>query len=222
VALALAYFVPLVLSDSNRHGWSPIVWVQLAASIVIVATFIAVTRLKSFAPPLVDLADKPRRFQVARVWTLQERRAKLGGESELVFQNRWFTVYLTVFLSVLTLACIGLAIAGFVNGVWFGGVVLTPACGSLVYAAWRAPRVALIVDADGLTVRNVLGTQHVSWEHIRMIVAPEVDWFGRLRLKLNNGASVSSGAVTNAGFRRSKRRARVDQVVALWGPPAGE
>ena len=79
------------------------VWVQLAASVVIVATFIAVTRLKSFAPPLVDLAEKPRRFRVARVWTLEERRAKLGDESELVFQNRWFAMYLTVFLSVLTL-----------------------------------------------------------------------------------------------------------------------
>ncbi len=220
-AFVLVFAAPVaavyLLPEPERHHWLPAYPVAAGAVAVILTGYLAASRMPGWFPPLAE-PERPR-YRAARPWTIEERRALLAGGEPVVIRHRWFSIWQCVILGTLSVTCLGLAIAAFINHVWFGGVVLIPTTATLVYATMRSPRVALILNAGDVTIRNTLGTHIVAWENIRDIVPPDDDWFGRLRFKLTSGRSLSSGGLTNGGLqRRTGSTARVELVMKLWGP----
>jgi len=222
--LTLTVSTPLHL-DGRRHWW-PYYPITAGLVLAILVGYIAMSQLPGWAPPLADTTpEPPSRFTPGRRWTADERRALLSESGRLTFRRRYVKlVYAAIFILIAGGAT-ALAIAAFVigdpvrSGNWFGGVVCVVAAISAVVVAIRARRIALEIDADGITARNLFTTGHLRWDDVQWIRSPDGDWFGRIRFhgpRFTGFSSPVFGATMLP--RRKQQRRDLDLINSLFGP----
>ncbi len=211
--------------DGRRHWW-PYYPVTAGLVLVILAGYIAISQLPGWAPPLADTTpEPPSRFTPGRRLTTDERRALLPESGRLTFRRRYVELVYAATFILIAGGATALAIAAFVigdpvrSGNWFGGVVCMVAAVSAVVVASRARRIALEIDADGITARNLFTTGHLRWDDVQWIRSPDGDWFGRIRFRGPRFTGFSSPVfVATMLPRRKQQRSDLDLINSMFGP----
>ncbi len=221
VFIVLALFAPIaahaVVPEAKRSGWWPSVPVELGASLIVLAGFAATTQLRSFAPPYGMLGPGDPGITVSRQWTAAERRNLLAPSEERVFRSRarWYLTGVSWALAVVFVA----AAVGFTSDQkWTVVAVAIAAAAVAVWCGVRGPGVALIVNSEMVTVRNIWRTYRVSWSRITGIVP--ADSVSGLRLRLGNGVFVISRWTGQPRNIRFKDDPRLQPLLDLLGPEA--
>jgi PH (Pleckstrin Homology) domain-containing protein len=222
----LTLTVPALLHLDGRSHWWPYYPVTAGLVLVVLVGYIALSQLPGWSPPLADTTpEPPSRFVPSRRWTADERRALLPESGRLTFRRRYVQIVYVAIFVLLAGGAVALAIAVFTvgdpvrSGNWFGGVFCVVAAISAVVVAIRARRIALEVDADGVTARNLFTTGHLRWDDVQWIRSPEGDWFGRIRFRGPRFTGFSS-PVFGATLlpRRKQLRSDLDLINSMFGP----
>jgi len=218
-------FSTLLHLDGRRHWW-PYYPITAGLVLVVLAGYIGMSQLPGWAPPLADTRpEPPSRFTPGRRLTAEERRALLPESGRLTFRRRYVELVYAATFVLIAGGATALAIAAFAigdpmrSGNWFGGVVCVVAAVSAVVVALRARRIALEIDADGITARNLFTTGHLRWDDVQWIRSPDGDWFGRIRFRGPRLMGFSSPVfVATVLPRRKPQRSDLELINSLFGP----
>jgi PH (Pleckstrin Homology) domain-containing protein len=206
----------IALPPSVRHHWYAADPAALAGALIALIAYVGLARLPRFAPPAPNPAPA-----VPKLWTRDERTARLGVGGQTTFVRAYtmvFDVLVFVFLTFISFAAVlvGLAAHG-----WLVAAIASLAGVASVRAIVRAARIAVIADADGVTVRNLIRTRRVAWIDVSRIVPPSADDYRCVRIECRNGRQIRCKAVVASVFQRARRLDHIaDDLAALLGPSA--
>jgi hypothetical protein len=208
-----------MVPESERSGWLPAVLVEAAASLVVVAAFLGVTQIRSFAPPCGIFGDDDHDggIQPERHWTAEERRKLLARSGPLTFRTdarMGMAALGWVIAAVLPFEVVGTA----ANREWTATAVSAVL---LVVAAWcavRAPFVRLVIDADAVTAHNIFRTHRVPWTDIAGVVPAGRD--NRLTFVRTDDRSVVASNWSGTLRPRFQVDPRLQPLLNLLGPEA--
>ncbi len=187
--------------------------------------YVAITRRPGFAPPVRESDDAQRQREEQlydvpiQLWAPEERAARLGAAGVVVYRRAYPVVFNALLFAFVILVSIGVAVVEGSVGGWAVMVAAIVVAVLSARAAVRAFRIAVIIDADGLTVRNVQRTHRVAWDTIVRIVPPSADDYRCLRIDLRRGRSVRCTALSASTFQRAGHLDRqAAELTALVGP----
>jgi hypothetical protein len=207
-----------ILPGTYRHEWYAIYPASFAASILVVYSYVALSRLPGFGP-LASPADEPPQPLAARLWTPDQRVVRLGPSSRTVFRRTYPLVFNGLAFAFLTLVTFGLAVGVLSDHIWIVGVIAALVCLFFGRTAVRALRVAVIADADGVMVRNLQRTRRVPWGDVRRIVPPSADDYRYLRIDRLHGGPIRCTALAKSVFQRKHALDHcAGELAALVGP----
>lgn len=208
-----------LLLAASRHEWYALYPVSFATAVLTVYAYVAVSRLPGLgvlAPPTVE---PEKAVVVTRLWTADERAVRLGVSGRAVFRRAYPIIFNGFAFAFLTLVSFAFAVGALADDAWAAGVIISVICVLFGRTVARAFRVAVIADADGITVRNLQWTYQVAWGNIQRTVPPSVDDHRYLRIDRLHGGPIRCTALAKSVFQR--RRALdhyADELGALIGP----
>ena len=208
-----------LLPQAYRHEWYAAYPASFTAAIFAVYAYVAVSRLPGFGPlaPPVDESEQPA--FVVRPWTPDERAVLLGVTGRTIFRRSYPIVVNVLAFAFVTLMSFGFALGALADDAWAIGVIISVICVFFGRTALRAFRVAVIADADGITVRNLQWTHRVAWGYIQRIVPPSADQYRYLRIDRLHGGPIRCTALAKSVFQRKRALDHyADELAELIGP----